>query len=325
LRPTACAPNAAESFELMAAIEVWRGGVNPWECDEMGHLNVRFYARIAGEGLAGFAPHLAVGGAFREGASATLLIQEQHIRFLREARNRAALYMTATLVEMDETSARILLLIIHADNDQPCASFLTRVSHVTTADGRPFPWPKAARQAAIGLMGETPEFARPRSISAAPVTTTASLDRANALGLIPIGAGAFTRRDLDLFGRMESELVIGRVSDGVTHLVNPFRETVTAHTETKPKRVGGAVLEYRLVHFDWPRAGDRFAIRSGVAGVDGRGQRIVHWMLDPASGRPWAASEAYVVTFDLDARKIIPVTAEAQAIIQSRIAPGLAL
>jgi acyl-CoA thioester hydrolase len=309
----------------MAAIEVWRGGVNPWECDEMGHLNVRFYARIAGEGLAAFAPHLAVGGAFRDGASATLLIREQHIRFLREARSRAALHMTATLVEMDETTARILLLIIHSDSNRPCASFLTRVSHVTTADGRPFPWPKAAREAAVGLMGEAPEFALPRSLSDAAVTTTASLARADALGLVPIGAGALTRRDLDLFGRMESELVIGRVSDGVTHLVHPFRETVTEFAETRPTRVGGAVLEYRLVHFDWPRAGDRFVIRSGVAGVDGRGQRMIHWMLDPSSGKPWAASEAYVVTFDLDARKMIPVTAEAQAIIQGRVAPGLAL
>jgi acyl-CoA thioester hydrolase len=309
----------------MAAVEVWRGGVNPWECDEMGHLNVRFYARIAGEGLAAFAPHLAIPGAFREGASATLLIREQHIRFLREARSRASLHMTATLVEMDETSARILLLIVHSDSGQPCASFLTRVSHVTSADARPFPWPKAAREAAVGLMGEMPEFARPRSLSDSPVTTTASLERADELGLLPIGRGAFTRRDLDLFGRMESELVIGRVSDGVTHLVHPFRETVVGHAETKPQRVGGAVLEYRLMHFDWPRAGDRFVIRSGVAGVDGRGQRMIHWMLDPASGKPWAASEAYVVTFDLDARKMISITPEAQAIIQGRVAPGLAL
>ena len=52
---------------------------------------------------------------------------------------------------------------------------------------------------------------------------------------------------------------------------------------------------------------------------------MIHWMLDPASGRPWAASEAYVVTFDLDARKIMPVTPEAQAVIQGRVTSGLAL
>ena len=35
---------AVELGELgPGGLEVWRGGVNTWECDEMGHLNVRFY------------------------------------------------------------------------------------------------------------------------------------------------------------------------------------------------------------------------------------------------------------------------------------------
>jgi acyl-CoA thioester hydrolase len=309
----------------MAAVEVWRGGVNPWECDEMGHMNVRFYARIAAEGLAAFAPHLALAGAFREGAQSTLLIREQHIRYLREAQNRAALYMTAQVVELGDTDARILLLLVHASDDRPCASFLTRVSHVTTIENRPFLWPRAAREAALGLMAAAPDFALPRSLTDTPFKTTATLARAEALDLTTIGAGALMRRDLDQFGRMEPDLFIGKVSDGVTRLVNPFRETVVEHAAVKPTRVGGAVLEYRVAYLDWPRAGDRYVIRSGVAGVDGRGQRMIHWMLNPASGKPWAVSEAYVVTFDLDARKMTPVTDEAQAIIRARVPDGLAL
>jgi acyl-CoA thioester hydrolase len=254
-----------------------------------------------------------------------LLIGEQHIRYLREAHNRAALYMTAQVVEMGESDARILLLLIHASDDKPCASFLTRVVHVTTGENRPFPWPKAARQAAVGLTAPVPDFARPRSVPDAAVETTASLARADQLGLIVLGMGAMTRRDLDQFGRMESEVFIGRVSDGVTRLVTPFREAVIEHAEVKPNRVGGAVLEYRVVYLDWPRAGDRFVIRSGVAGVDGRGQSMVHWMLDPATGKPWAVSQAYVVTFDLDARKMTPVSDQAQEIIRRRIPEGLAL
>ena len=39
-------------------IEVWRGCVNTWECDEMGHLNVRFYVARAMEGLVGLAAAL---------------------------------------------------------------------------------------------------------------------------------------------------------------------------------------------------------------------------------------------------------------------------
>jgi acyl-CoA thioester hydrolase len=306
-------------------VEVWRGGVNPWECDEMGHMNVRFYARIAAEGLAAIAPHLTLDDAFSEGAGSTLLVRDQHIRYLREARSRAALYMTAQIVEMAETEAKVLLLLVHAGDDQPCASFMTRVSHVTTVEGRPFPWPKAARQAAIELMAPAPDFAQARSVPDGPFETTASLSRADQLSLTTLGAGVLTRRDLDLFGRMDAELFIGRISDGVIRLALPFREAVVAHAAVKPAQVGGAMLEFRVVHLDWPKAGDRFVIRSGVAGVDSRGQRLIHWLLDPASGRPWAVGHAYMVTLDLDARRIAPVSEAAQAIIRTQIPDGLAL
>ena len=35
-------------------IEVYRGSINTWECDEMGHMNVRFYVAKMMEGLAAF-------------------------------------------------------------------------------------------------------------------------------------------------------------------------------------------------------------------------------------------------------------------------------
>jgi acyl-CoA thioester hydrolase len=89
--------------------------------------------------------------------------------------------------------------------------------------------------------------------------------------------------------------------------------------------VGGAVLEYRLIHLAWPRAGDRIAVRSGLAGVDGRTQRLIHWMVDPDSDRAWGAAEAVTVTLDLDKRKIVPVAPDAQALLNARAVKGLTL
>ena len=37
---------------------LWRGNANTWECDELGHLNVRFYMAKAQEALAGLADQL---------------------------------------------------------------------------------------------------------------------------------------------------------------------------------------------------------------------------------------------------------------------------
>ena len=306
-------------------IEVWRGGVNTWECDEMGHMNVRFYVTRAMQGLIGLAAELGMEGAFSPSAVSTLLVREQHIRFLREARPPAPMHMTATVVEMGECDARLLLVLTHSNSGEPAATFQTLVSHVTPRDGRLFPWPERIRRRAAALTAPVPDFAAARSIGLAPFETTASLARADELDLVNIGSGAVVAQDCDVFGRMGLDGFIGRVSDGVPRLVSRMRGAVVEHAEARPARAGGAVLEYRLVYLDWPRAGDRVAIRSGLAGVDSRTQRMIHWMLDPNTGRPWGVSEAVAITLDLDARKIVPISEAAQAAMRGMITEGLAL
>jgi hypothetical protein len=45
-------------------VEIWSGGVNTWECDEMGHLNVRFWGAKGLEALAGLARLMGMPSAF---------------------------------------------------------------------------------------------------------------------------------------------------------------------------------------------------------------------------------------------------------------------
>ena len=306
-------------------IEVWRGCVNTWECDEMGHMNVRFYVVRAMEGLVGLASALGMPQAFSPHANATLQVREQHIRFLREARPGAPLFMRGGVVEMGESEARLLLVLFHTDG-APAASFQIVVAHITPDDDpRPFDWPRQALELAKALTMPVPAYAAARSVSLAAFTSQASLARADALGLIPISAGAFGGQDCDVFGRMRPEQFIGRVSDGIATLASRTRAVILDSAEPRPKRIGGAVLEYRLVHLAWPRAGDRFVVRSGMAGVDERTQRLTHWMLDPGSGKPWGTSEAVAVTLDLDARKIVAVSPAARAALSARVVAGLTL
>jgi acyl-CoA thioester hydrolase len=310
---------------MAVGIEIWRGGVNTWECDEMGHMNVRFYVTKAVEGLVGLAAALGLPYAFAGHAGSTLLIREQHIRFLREAHAGAALHMTGGVVEMGEDQARFLLLLWHSETGALAASFQTVVAHVTPGEGRPFPWPERTRERAAALAVTVPEQAASRSVSLDPVRSEASLARADALGLIRIAQGAVAPADCDIFGRMRPEGFIGRVSDGIPRLMRSFRQTVTEASPAPAARVGGAVLEYRLIHLDWPRAGDRLEIRSGLKDADTRTKRMVHWMIDPETGKAWGVSEAVAVTFDLDARKMIPISEAAHVELLKHAVAGLTL
>jgi acyl-CoA thioester hydrolase len=313
---------AAEGFP---GVEIWRGGVNTWDCDEMGHMNVRHYVVRAQEGLIGLAAELGLPHAFSPHANATLLVKEHHIRFLREAHAGAPLTMLGGVIEMGETEARLLQLLIHPGSGELAATFQTTVVHATPREGQPFPWPRIARERAEALKVEVPEKARARSLDLSPFTPTASLARADALKLSRIGLGGLLPTDCDVYGRMRAEQFIGRVSDGIGAFIHPFRDLVVEHAEHKPQRMGGAVLEYRIAYLSWPRIGDRIDIRSGLVGTDARTMRVAHWMLDPATGEPWGTSEAVAITFDLDARKVVPVSDAARAALARFEVKGLAL
>lgn len=311
--------------EGLPGVEIWRGGVNTWDCDEMGHMNVRHYVVRAQEGLIGLAAELGLPNAFSPHANATLLVKEHHIRFLREAHAGAPLAMLGGVIEMGETEARLLQLLIHPATGELAATFQTTVVHATPREGQPFPWPRVARERAEALKVEVPEKARARSLDLSPFTPTASLARADALKLSRIGLGGLLPSDCDVYGRMRAEQFIGRVSDGVGAFIHPFRDLVFEHAKPRPGRLGGAVLEYRIAYLAWPRIGDRIEVRSGLIGTDARTLRVAHWMLDPATGQPWGTSEAVTITFDLDARKIVPVSDAARAALAPFEVAGLAL
>ena len=301
-------------------VEVWRGSVAAWECDIMGHLNVGFYVARAMEGLVGLAAELGMPGAFSANALSTLMVREQHIRFMKEAHAGAALSMTGGVLEIGETDARLSLVLRHHSGDI-AASFQVLVAHVTAQEARPFPWPGRVLERAAALRVETPEGAGPRSIGVEPVQPRAGRERADELGLLHLATGAIDAGDCDEFGRMRPQRFMNRLSAGVPHLFASGRPGAASGGP----RIGGAALEYRLIHLGWPRAGDRVELRSGFAATDARFRRVIHWLLDPTSGRPWGVAEAILVSLDLDARKIHVLDDDALAAVQAQVVPGLTL
>jgi acyl-CoA thioester hydrolase len=99
------------------------------------------------EGLVGMAAELCLPHAFSPYANATLLVKEHHVRFLREAHAGATLHMLGGVIEMGETEAKLLQLLVHPASGELAATFQTTVVHATPREGQVFPWPKITRSA----------------------------------------------------------------------------------------------------------------------------------------------------------------------------------
>lgn len=305
------------------ANEVWRGGVNTWECDEMGHLNTRFYVQRASEGLAMLLAQLGLPRCTAPDAPGTFAIDEMHIRFHREARASASLRMTGGVLGHDATGAEMLLVMEDIARAEVKATFRTRLRHVRPDSGAAQPWPEGFAARAAARRVPLPEIAAPRSTGTGPVASAASL--AAAQGLMRMSMGVVGPERVDAFGRMGAWGFIGAVSDGIRGLTGPFREIIAQNADPVPARVGGAVVEFRILHLDQPRLGDAYEVRGGLAGVEGQVQKLVFWMLDPVSGRVWGTMQSIAVNFDLDTRRVIRITDRARTLLEPLTLPGLAL
>ena len=303
--------------------ELWRGGVESWECDANGHLNVRFYLAKKMQALAGLAAELGMPGVFSRHAEATLVVRDHHIRFLREAHPTDSLTITGGVLDIGETDARLLMVMHHASGEI-AAVFQAQVEHVTARELRPFEWPARVKARARDRMVTVPAALAPRSLDVEPAITQASLPRAIELGLRRGALGVVGDEECDAFGRMRPETYLSRISEAIGHVIHD--QPIAAHKrdgEGGKSRIGSAVLEYRLLYLDWPRAGDRIDQRSGLSGSDHRFRRLTHWVLDPETGRPWCSAQAVVTTFDLATRKMITFSPQVQAALGALATPGL--
>jgi acyl-CoA thioester hydrolase len=294
---------------------LYQGSVNTWECDDGGHLNVRFHFERAMVGLAHFARALHMPRAFTPAAGATLVPLEAHIRFLKEARPGAPLAMHGGVVKIGDSDAQLCLDMRHADG-APASCFTLKVAHVDTRGFRPFPWSARARAAAKRLHAALPPHAKPRSIDLAHAPSAdASLQRAIDLGASRIGATMVMPDQCDAFGRLRGEHFVGRVSDSVPNLLAQFRQDSAANGGVP----AGAVVEARFVYRRFPRAGDLIEVRSGIAEIGEKTLRLVHWLCDPETGAVWASMEAVALTFDTTTRKAIAPPPEARARLQKLV------
>jgi acyl-CoA thioester hydrolase len=311
-----------------AMTPLYAGSANTWECDEMGHLNVRFHVARAQEGLGLLALMAGMEDVFGRQARATLLPLDQHIRFIREVRPGEPLTMVGGVTAVTEAEAQIYLELRHGDGS-PASTFHTKVAHVEPHGLKAFPWSVRVRDRLQAFAVALPEHGAPRSIDAdAKPTSRASRAEAERLGARRIGAGLVTPDETDAFGRLRPELFIGRVSDAVPNLLHAWRQAVAkaaAAADGEAKIAGAAVVEYRLVYREWPRLGAAIEVHSGVVALQGKTHRLAHWLVDPISGIAYATTEAVALTFDLATRKAIQPPPAQLKTLETLLAPGMSV
>jgi len=308
-------------------IDLYKGMANTWECDENGHLNVRFYAAKVREGLAHLWHALGLTRDLRAAAGTEMVVADQHLRFLREMRPGWGLSGRGGVLEVGDDRLRVYVELLDGHSDAISATFNLEFGYRDVATGTPVALPDAVRQVAAAHRVELPPHGAPRSIPLGGASIfeagAPSLAETDGMKLFEIMRGQIGPEECDDCGRLLMELYIGRISDGVVHLTRQLRPKDTGKTRSLTK-YGGAVLEYRLRHHKPLCAGDLVVIRSGLKHVGEKANTMVHWTFNGETGELVSSSEAVGITLDLEARKVVPMPEDRRRHLETLVVPGLA-
>jgi len=309
-----------EDLRMGETIEVHRGSVQTWECDHMGHLNVRFYVDKAMQGLVALVAHLGVAPRELRDRGWAVSAGTQHIRFLREQRSGAPYFVRAGVLGAEPSHAlSVVEEMVSVATGDVAATFVGDCAVVDARTREAIELPDGARERARALLVELPAHARPRGIAPLPPRPRPTLAEAEGLGLFATYQATVADAECDASGHMTACHYMGAVSDSIPNLLL----LLFGIDRSRNDRLGGAALEYRFVYHSVPRAGDVLALRSGLAAVADKTYRIVHWLFDAATGLAVATAEAVAVAMDLDTRRAIAIPDDVRARLERAVIPGL--
>lgn len=302
-------------------IEVLRSSVNTWECDEMGHMNVRFYVTRSVDALFSFGQTFGLGPRTLRSRQQTLAIKEQHIRFLREVHPGTPFLVCAGVVSANENKIKIYQELTNLISGQVSATFVVDVSLADSASRTPALFDETLISQLQQQLVELPDYAKPRGISTAAPRKTPTINEADKLGLFQIYKGLVNHPDTDEYGFMQPQGYMGSLSNGITH----FFMAIKDKQRPREEGMGGAALEYRFVYRQSPQLGDIVIVRSGLKGILGKATNFCHWMFNGESGECIATVEAVAVSFDLTTRKAVEPSPESKDNMIKKSIAGLSL
>ena len=298
----------------------WAGECSAWECDDLGHMNMRHYVHKTDEARRGLIIRLGLPRAYNQGVISTVRVREIHIKYQGEARPGDPLRIDSGVLELGESSARLCHVMTHRDG-KIAATMVETVEHVYLPEDRVFAWPKRVRENISNFIVNLPAQAKARNIDADVPFVGMNLTDLEVAGAKIVGAGVFGASELDIAGRVTMGGFFGRTTStvGWFHEGWPEFDDPAYHESGK----SGALLEMRAVIHRYPSRGNAYVYLPALTRANAYTRELVHSVVDPVSGLSWVSMQASGCKFDLKARKLIKTTEAELAILEKGQLPGV--
>ncbi len=297
----------------------YRGVVQAWECDQIGHLNVsHHFGRASDQGhfirhMFGLTPDFLK----REGKGTVAL--EEHARFHREALSGEVLIAHSAPVEIHDRHM-VVFTEIRNGEDLLVTTFRTVIGYFDLNARKLNHWPDMVLAKANPLQMPLPDYATPKFLSAARIETAGiTVEKSKTAGFNRYGGAAINAWECDQFGHMNTMFYVRRFTEAVASFWNAAGMSPQKMRETKTSFVVG---EMKLAYVSELLAGDICETYSGLAALSDKTICIEHRIFNTATGALAAVGRVRGVCFNLQKRCAQTIPPElAQALTKFTIRP----
>ena len=291
---------------------IQRSAVNKWECDENGHLNVRYFFAKTQQGLAHLLAELGLTPAVLAAKNVKPKFVTQHIRLHREILQGVPLTLRGALIAHNDTELVLYSEIRHTQDETLFASVTTTLQIVDANTGTP---QSVDISAAISRI-EVPEQGQIRSLHPESKPSLSIAD-ARDVGYAETARGIAMSEECDRTDEMENFQYAGHIADAIPNFMSTI-QSVEELALRSAGELGGAVVEIRVDYYAPLAPGKRFVILSGLRSFTAKTMRISHLFFDLDSNRLVLHSQGIAVALDLKARRAVPFTNDRVARMTAR-------
>jgi acyl-CoA thioester hydrolase len=283
--------------------EIYRGIVNAWECDIMGHLNVQFYTGKASEGMGHLRAACGMTPSYIRADRQTMVAVSSLSRYVRELHAGEVLVIEAAIMGVGERSVDLVLDIMNAETGLLSCSFDLTCASFDLETRRAKPWPDDMRAQLNDMVAPRRDDPRPATTGGAGIAEPAG----GFAKPFVSSRGSVMSWECDEFGHMSARFFMARAADAIGHV----KERIGfSRSLTRELNWGSAALEYTIDYRREMIAGDIYTMRSGLIDVDRKTFRFGHVLSEDCSGEICATFDAIGCMFDLKARKAMEIPAD---------------
>ena len=288
-------------------IDTYKGYVNPWECDEMGHMNIQFYMGKTSDAAFHQQAFLGLGYDHQKVERTTYVALEHHIRFHKELFASDLVSVRSGVLSVGNKTMRIYQEVRNALTDSLSATLVVDVGHFDMEKRTLVPWSDFSRDQADKIQVERPVHAQPKSQPDGSLDRDVTLQRADMLSMHETNRSAVNRWECDSNEHMNSRFYLARFSECQGHMW--AHAGLDRHAQ-KAKGLATATVEMRIAYFKELNAGQTLFVRTGLEGQGPKTLRYRHWMFNAETGEPAAAAEGTALLISRETRKAVTLPDE---------------